>query len=907
MKITDCKVNQLNDPLGFDLGRPSFSWKVTGAAGRFQTAARLLICTDAAMACPVYDSGFAGLDSLCVQPELTLSPRTCYYWAVTVRTDAGEECVSDVHRFETAKMDELWQARWIGCDRSEPRHPVFSKTVTPGADLAAARLYVCGLGLYEVSVNGTKAGEEYFAPFCNDYHSWLQYQTYDLTGLFTGESELSVLLGNGWYGGRFGFASGPEGKPYYGDDWKLIAELHLTYADGREEVIGTDESWQVTRSTITFSNLYDGEQADLTLPSLPPVAAVPADAPAAPLTARKSVPVTVHEQFAVAEVLHTPAGETVLDMGQNLTGIFRLKVHIPRGEAVHLQFGEIMQGGCFYRENLRSAKAEYRWISDGQPHVLEPKFTFYGYRYVKVTGIPNFRAEDFTALAVYSHIPEIGSMTTGHPLVNRLILNCMWGQKDNFLDVPTDCPQRDERMGWTGDAQVFAPTACYFADCTAFYDKFLTDMGHEQRALGGMIPHVIPSIGIHDCACVWGDAAVIIPWTVYRASGDRAFLSRHFDMMAAWLDFVSCRYEKGTWLTQFHFGDWLALDGPGGGDGVRGGTDEAFIALAYLTHTARLTAKAAAVLGKADAEEKYLALADRALAHLHREYFSPSGRCCVNTQTAHLLTMAFDLHPNREKATEGLLDRLDWTGGKLQTGFVGTPLLCPVLSRRGHHKAAYKLLLNEELPGWLYAVKLGATTIWERWDGVLPDGTISPTGMCSLNHYSYGSVAQWLWEWAAGIECLSDGFRTVKLHPVPSWHLGRLDAAYDSAAGRYEVHWACVDRNHLTVSVTVPFGCTAELELPLAPDSAYTAGRTLSPGQYSFTYETTEPLYTTFHTGMTVHDLLTEPKVAAELIKLMPNAPSLPTFVAANPLRQVAAHLGSALDELDRTLADIPI
>lgn len=907
MKITDCKVNQLTDPLGFDLEHPSFSWKVTGAQGRFQTAARLLICADSAMTLPVYDSGFAPLDSLCVRPELLLTPRTSYFWTVTVRTDADEDCTGPVCRFETAKLDEPWVARWIGCDRNEPRHPIFTKSLALPDVPVSARLYICGLGLYEVSVNSRKVGDEFFAPFCNDYNSWLQYQTYDLTGLLTGEDTLSVLLGNGWYGGRYGFDSGPEGKPYYGDDWKLIAELHLTYSDGRTEVLCSDESWQVERSGITFSNLYDGEHADATLPPLTAVPARLIEAPSVPLRARKSVPVTVHEQFPVAEVIHTPAGETVLDIGQNITGIFRLQVHVPRGEAVHLQFGEIMQQGCFYRENLRTAKAEYIWISDGEPHVLEPKFTFYGYRYVKVSGVPGLKAEDFTAAAVYSHIPEIGTLTTGHPLVNRLILNAIWGQKDNFLDIPTDCPQRDERMGWTGDAQVFAPTACCFSDCTAFYDKFLTDMAYEQRALGGMIPHVIPSIGIHECACVWGDAAVIIPWTVYRASGDRAFLARHFDMMAAWVDFVTERYDAGSWLTQFHFGDWLAMDGPGGGDGALGGTDEPFIALAYLIHTARLTARSAAVLDMPHQEAQYQALADRVLEHLHREYYSPSGRCCVNTQTAHLLTIALDLHPNREKATAGLLNRLEWAGGKLSTGFVGTPFLCPVLSMQGHHREACKLLFNEELPGWLYAVKLGATTIWERWNSVLPDGTISPSGMNSLNHYSYGSIAQWLWQWVAGIRCDQAGYRTAVLAPMPSWHLGSIDAVCNSAAGRYEVHWKCVDQNHLCVSVTVPFGCTARLELPLAPDSAYTAGRTLTAGEYTFAYETTEPLYTTCHTGMSIKDLLAEPKVAAELLKLMPEAPVLPTFVQVMSPRQAAAHLGSALDELDRILAQIPV
>lgn len=328
------------------------------------------------------------------------------------------------------------------------------------------------------------------------------------------EKTLSVELGNGWYGGRFGFSSKPDAKPVYGGGWRLIAELRVRYADGTEDVIGTDESWSVTRGNTTFSNIYDGEHIDMMLPPVAPVSAVAAEAPKGALRARLSVPVTAHETFPVKELLHTPAGETVLDIGQNIAGIFRMHVHIPRGKTLRLQFGEILQNGNFYRDNLRTAKAEYIWASDGAEHMIEPKFTFYGYRYVKVEGA-DVRPGDFTALAVYSYIPAIGSLTTGDALINRLIENTVWGQKGNFLDVPTDCPQRDGRMGWTGDAQVFAPTACYLTDSAAFYHKFLTDMCYEQAKLDGAVPNVVPAFGISESVTAWGDAATIIPWTVY--------------------------------------------------------------------------------------------------------------------------------------------------------------------------------------------------------------------------------------------------------------------------------------------------------------------------------------------------------------------------------------------------------
>ncbi len=824
MSIYGCKVNHLENPLGFDLGRPVFTWK--GGNGR------LVVARDPELTDVVYDSGDAVLDPLCTQPELALAPRTRYFWQV------GDGLVC---RFETAKLDEPWAAEWIGCDRSEARHPIFSKQIVVRGEVASARLYICGLGLYEARIDGVRVGDERFAPFCNDYHQWLQYQTYDVTDTLQNGGELAVELGNGWWSGRFGFSSRPGQGGFYGDDWRLIAEVRVRYADGTEEVTGTDGTWTVTRGNITFSNIYDGEHVDMTLPETEPVPATVLEAPKTPLRARLSPPVTVQQELPVQRVVHTPAGETVLDVGQNMTGIFRMRVHIPRGQTLHLQFGEHMQDGNFYRDNLRTALAEYFWTSDGEEHVIEPRFTFYGYRYVKVEGAA-VEPEDFTALVVHSYIPQIGALTTGHELVDRLILNAMWGQRGNYLDVPTDCPQRDERMGWTGDAQVFAPTASYFTDCAAFLHKYLTDMNQEQAERGGAVPYVVPSFGLEGSATAWGDAAAVIPWTVYTFTGDRAFLEAHFDGMAGWVDYCAQKYDEGTWLTQFHYGDWLALDGPRAADAVRGGTDEAFIASAYLIRSARLTAEAAKVLGKAGDAERFTALAERVRGDLVSDYYSPTGRCCVNTQTAHLLTLAFGLHPGREMAEAGLRDRLKWSGGKLQTGFVGTPLLCPTLSELGMHREAYDLLLNEDLPGWLYEVKMGATTVWERWNSVDPDGHMSSTGMNSLNHYAYGSIVEWMWRWCAGLEPVEPGFKRVKLHPVPDMRLGSLDAAYDSASGLYEVHWRCLDASHLAVSVTVPEGCEAELTLPYAPDSAYTAGRTLQAGKYEFTYETTQTM-----------------------------------------------------------------
>ncbi len=835
MKITHCKTNHVINPLGYAMDKPVFTWQVEETLGKTQEAARVIISTHEDMTRPIFDSGFSSaISSLAYEADLPLSFRTRYYWTVTVKTDAGEEATSWVNWFETAKMAEPFVGQWITCDKDNPRHPLFEKTLLLEGKAASARLYICGLGLYEAFLNGERIGDEYFTPYSNNYNQFLQYQTYDITTQLNKGGKLSVLLGNGWYKGRFGFTSQPDSRGYYGDSWKLIAEIRVIYEDGSEEVFGTDESWQVTRSPITFSNLYDGEQVDANLPPSSPMTASILKETLAPLTARYSTPVTVHEQLKPVAVISTPAGETVLDLGQNITGSFLLPVNLPKGKTIRLLFGEVLQNGCFYRDNLRSAKAEYTFVSNGNPTVLQPHFTFYGYRYVKLEGVPNFKKDDFTALALYSDIEPIGHIETGHALVNKLIENTKWGQKDNYLDVPTDCPQRDERMGWTGDAQVFSPTAAYLTDCYAFMRKYLFDMSKEQLEHDGMVPDVVPACGHQNAACAWGDATCIIPWNMYVFYGDPLILKEHYQSMKAWVDYLQ-RLDGSTheWGKHFHYGDWLALDLPSANvDEVFGGTDEGFIANVYYRYSALLTAKAAKVLDHLEDEKHYLALGDTLLSYIQSEYFSKAGRCCIDTQTAHIMTLYFNLMEDKARA-KAALDRLfKLSGDKLRTGFIGTPLMCNVFSHMGDSQMAYNLLLNEEYPGWLHEIKLGATTVWERWNSINDDGSISSTGMNSLNHYAYGSIVEWIFRYAAGINPMEDkpGFKKALLMPQPNRALGHLKASYRSAAGLYESAWSFTDDTRVELLITVPFNCTAELHLPQEI-------RQLTAGQYRFNYE----------------------------------------------------------------------
>lgn len=927
MRLYDLKVNHLQNPLGFELERTVFSWKVSEASGKKQTAVRIEVYRGNLFwelgenpEC-ILDTGFRQeADSLGWKLEFRLYPCTRYFWRVTVRTDAGEEAVSEWNWFETAVMDESWTGKWITCDSETKVHPYLVKQVKLTKPVRAARLYICALGLYEAYYNGRRIGEEYLTPYSNNYKSWVQYQTYDVSDLLKEEGVLSVLLGNGWYKGRFGFAAREE-KGYYGNEWKLFAELRLVYEDGTVENIGTDESWQVRRSTITFSNLYDGEHRDdmsdgVTEETYRDLAdhregktgesgeewVRCCEPPEGVLTARRSLPVTIRKRMKPMELIYTPAGEQVLDLGQEVTGIFSLHVKEKAGTRIHIQTGEVLQEGNFYRDNLRSAKSEYWYVSDGKERELIPHFTFFGYRYVKISGITNLKKEDFTALVLYSEIEDKGTIETGNDLVNQLVSNVRWGMKDNFLDVPTDCPQRDERMGWTGDAQVFAPTATYLADTYAFYRKYLYDMATEQQMYDGMVPDVIPSCGVESSACVWGDAATLIPWNLYQFYGDRSILEDQYESMKAWVDYI-CRVDGKNhgWRYRFHYGDWLALDNLNGKqDEVLGGTDEEFIANLYYAVSADIVAQAAEILNRKEDAGNYGRVAREQFDAVKREYYSPTGRCCIKTQTALLLTLKYHLSENEELVKTQLRKLFEDNNDKLKTGFVGTPLLANVLSDHGFSDLAYKLLLNEEYPGWLHEVKLGATTVWERWNSLDEEGKISSTGMNSLNHYSYGSIVEWMFRHGAGIQPLEKGFRTARIAPELNDRIGSLSAIYDSPAGKYQSSWRLLRDDRVEMHFEVPFGAEAEICLPFAPEELWTDRENplfakvqdgicrVKAGSYQVEYTLTKSLKKVYSIDSTsIRELRAEPTVVEALKEILP-LDQIPGQYLGHTLQEVA-------------------
>ena len=820
MTIYGLQANHLVAPLGFALESLSLSWKVKDAAGKKQTAAQVII-TNAANGKVLHDSGLReDIDSLSYTPGIELAPRTHYAWCVRVVTDAGEDETSAWTGFETGKMDEAWQAKWITPDEKHVNTRMFRSFPLRGG-VKQARLYISGLGLYEAEINGKRVGDEYLAPLCNNYQAWIQAQTYDVTRLVKKENVISVMLGDGWYKGRFGFQGQSE---IFGKEQMLIAELHVDYHDGSHEVIRTDESWQAQESCVRFSNIYDGETVDMTYVPDAPCGVHAADFDTERLVDRLSPPVKVMHKIKPAAIIHTPKGETVLDLGQEITGFLAFRAKGAKGHAYHMWHGEVLQEDCFYNENLRSAKAEYHYISDGKKGWVRPYFTFYGFRYVKLEGFgKNPDLNDFVGCVLYSEMETTASLTTANEKVNRLALNALWGQRGNFLDVPTDCPQRDERMGWTGDAQAFCATACYQMDAAAFYAKFMHDMLTEQDMHDGAVPHVIPSFCM-ECApsCAWADAASIIPWTVYLFYGDKSLLTRQYANMTGWADWLYRLDEKTgskrLWHSGFHFADWLALDAAFPSS-CTGGTDRYYIASCFYLYTTWLTAKAAAALGYADDAAVYARRTEEIRQGIRHEYLTASGRLAVNTQTGYILALFLDIVRGDEAkfAREQLDRQFAESHGELRTGFVGTSYMSHVLTHNGMGHLAWSLFLREDYPGWLYEVNMGATTVWERWNSILPDGSISDTGMNSLNHYAYGSVMEWFYRDAAGLapmEC-APGFRRVMMQPHPDARLPEVDFSYESPVGLYHSAWRVTGEKTIEWHITVPFGAEAAIILPL--------------------------------------------------------------------------------------------
>jgi alpha-L-rhamnosidase len=829
------------DPLGIDVAQPRLGWQLRSPQrGVVQAAYQVQVARGGKT---VWDTGkVASERSVHVPyagPALESSRR--YTWRVRVWDGAGRASAwSAPASWEMGLLrPEDWKARWIEPAADEdakvsPPAPVLRGTFAVKGRVRAARAYVTSLGLYELEINGRRVGDQVFTPGWTSYGKRLQYQTYDVTAhLRPGPNAIGATLGDGWYRGNLAWR---KQRNLYGERLALLCQLRIEHQDGRVETIGTDGTWKSATGPIRMSDIYDGETYDARLErpgwSTPayddrdwtPVRVVEPAKRA--LVAAAGPPVRRIEEVRPVKVLRTPAGETVLDMGQNMVGWVRLKVRGPAGTSVTLRHAEVLdKAGNFYTENLRAAKQRVTFVlKGGGEEVYEPRFSFQGFRYVAVEGWPGGEPplDSLTGVVVHSDMAVTGRFTTSSPMLERLQHNIRWGQKGNFLDVPTDCPQRDERLGWTGDAQVFARTAAFNMDVAAFFTKWLGDVAADQQA-DGAVPFVVPDVLSENgrgasASAAWADAATIIPWTMYLSYGDERLLERQYPSMKAWVEYMRRQAgDKALWTTGFHFGDWLAFattasDYPGATTG------KDLIATAFFAHSTDLLQRAATVLGKKEDAAEYAALLPRIKEAFRREFVTASGRVGENTQTAYVLALQFDLLPEelRREAARRLAAEVR-TRGHLTTGFVGTPYLCHVLSRHGAVDLAYRLLNRKEYPSWLYPVTQGATTIWERWDGLKPDGSFQDAGMNSFNHYAYGAIGEWMYRVVAGLEVdpAKPGYKHVLVQPRPGGGLTSAEARLETLYGEAASGWALAD-GKATVSATFPPNTHGTVRLPAA-------------------------------------------------------------------------------------------
>lgn len=811
LKLTSLTVEyRESGALGIDEPAPRFSWVlVSDRRNVVQTGYTIEVRSRGAVVWShSEDSRESVLVSYAGKP---LAPRTQYEVTVRVRDNYGEQASRSLV-FETGVMREGLEGVFIGCMTGDVV-PEFFTNFYVGKEIARARIYATALGVYELFLDGRRVGEDYDAPGWTSYSHRLQYQTYDVTDLLRmGKNKVSAFVAKGWYAGTVGYF---HRKNCYGDMPAICLDLVIDYTDGTSDRIVTDERWQACESCLRFAEFQDGEVCDTTfVPDQPlPVERVKYDK--SKIIAQICEPVRVTERLKAQTRIVTPKGEQVLDFGQNASGIVQFTVQGARGDRVILSHAEVLdEEGNFYTANLRVAKAQDVYILNGERQTLRPHFTTHGFRYVKVEGV-TAHPEDFELLVLHTDMTPTGAFSCDCEPVARLQRNIVWGQRGNFLDIPTDCPQRDERLGWTGDAQVFCRTASFHYNVAPFFTKWLGDLAAEQTKEDGVpqtVPNVIP--GNEKGAAAWGDAATVCPFTMYEVYGDKRLLERQYESMKGWVEYIRARSQRGLWLTDFQYGDWLALDKEEFSDRT-GATDKYFIASAYYIYSTGLVAKAAAVLGKEDDAREYRALYAATLKNFRKEFVTPRGRLVSETQTALTLALAFRLIPEKFRADTArrLRANLQDHGDHLVTGFVGTPYLMHVLTENGMHDVAEKLLLNDDYPSWLYEVKKGATTVWERWNAIQPDGSLFDPAMSSFNHYAYGSVGDWLYRRVAGIDASEPGYRRILLCPHPVRALGDYFAAYRTPYG--EVSVACAYRDgRMHWTFTVPANTTASIVFP---------------------------------------------------------------------------------------------
>ena len=828
------RTNGLRNPLGVG-EKVKLSWKSTsqasGSPAALQCAAEIEIAANLDTL-PLYRFTQSG-SSVFHYPDLVLKPKTKYYWWVRTQDCAAKiwSDWSETGTFETGPDDDSWDAGWISYEADEDpavsNPPVeFHSAFELKKKINHARLYVLSRGLHEVVLNGAPADETLFNPGWSSYNKRQPIRTYDVTTLLAKKNDLVITLADGWFRGVFG--QGDRQRNFYGDKLALSAQLEVQFEDGTRKVIQTDTDWAVRTGKIQYADIYNGEYVNERIDAAPyAVSKTVVDSNTA-LYNYAGPFVKVKERIAARSIFSAPNGDTLIDFGQNLTG--RVQITLPKGIGCFvLEHAEVLDAeGNFYKENLRSAKQELKYCGAGKKE-FAARFSFMGFRYVRLRNWTGALDKTlFTAEVIYSDLSTTGSFACDDTLVNQLYRNIVWGQRGNFLEVPTDCPQRDERMGWTGDAQVFFNTAAFNMNVDQFFRKWLADLRVDQFE-DGRVPHVVPFIMAKDygAAAGWADAVLLVPWRHYWMYGDVQVLEDNYKAMTAWVDYMI--KEAGAdywWNTGNHFGDWNFYRVEPDWYGKSAVTDKHLIAQAYFAHGCDLLADISGLLGKGERGRYYRQVGERARSRFVREYVTASGRVGAGTQTAYVLALDFDLLPDsmRRSAAAKLVTDIRAYKNHLTTGFLGTPRICPVLSRFGYTEVAYELLLQKSYPSWLYTVKQGATTMWERWDGIKKDGSFQDPRMNSFNHYAYGAVGEWLYSNVGGIKAAEPGFKTVRIEPEPGGDLQQTELTYKSVRGEIELGWVFAD-GLFKLDVKIPTAVEAELVLPAGEDPVMLNGQ----------------------------------------------------------------------------------
>jgi len=836
--------NQLN-PISIDALTPRFSWQLAAGdkRGVMQTAyeIRVFKITPKGGKAAIWTTGRVHSDQSVYVPYkgAALTSGTRYIWQVRVWDNSGK--ASDWSEPAWWQMGLLkpadWEAKWITPGFTEDSvnrpSPLFRKTFHLTKKIRSAVAYVTAHGLYEAKINGHRVSDAYLTPGWTSYNKRLQYQAYDVTSLLKeGTNAAGAELGNGWYRGYVGYNPKPG---LYGKDIALLFQLVVTYNDGTTATIVSDDSWKSSTGPVRFAEIYYGATIDNRMDQKGWSTASfddkrwsgvkTRDFPKDILVATYNEPVKKHEIFKPVKIFRTPKGEKVIDFGQNLVGWVQMKVSGHAGDKITISHAEVVdKAGNFYTDNLRTARSQDVYILKGDGvETFEPQFTWQGFRYIRIEGYPGeLKPENFTAVALYSDMRPTGTFSCSNKLINQLQHNIQWGQKGNFLDVPTDCPQRDERLGWTGDAQVFSRTASYNMDVHNFFAKWLKDVAADQYP-SGSVPFVIPNvIGKGTTgpggSTGWADVATIIPWNMYLAYGDKRVLEDQYASMKGWVNYMQAQSKNDLWNTGFHFGDWLFYSLNDDTDGSSAITNKYLIAQCFYGYSTQLLINAANVLGKKDDVDYYTKLLAKIKEAYLKEYVTPNGLISSDTQTAYVLALQFDMLPEslRQQAAARLVSNIRRYGNHLTTGFLGTPYLCHVLSRFGYPNVAYRLLLQDTYPSWLYPVKMGATTIWERWDGIKPDSTFETPTMNSYNHYAYGAIGDWMYRVITGIDTKTEapGYKQIVIKPTIGGGLLNANADYETNYGKISSHWK-LENNNLLMDVDIPANTMATIYIPV--------------------------------------------------------------------------------------------